>query len=47
MTFTVYDAFTGESYVLDVEDLASLVALADGGATTLTVDVANLTITIG
>ena len=46
MTFTVINAYTGESYTLDIETLDDLLALSDGVGT-LTIDVANLTVTIG
>lgn len=46
MTFTVINAYTGERYMLDVETLDDLLALSDGVGT-LTIDVANLTVTIG
>ena len=46
MTFTIINAYTGERYTLDVETLDDLLALSDGYGT-LTVDVQNLTVTIG
>ncbi len=46
MTFTIINYFTDERYTLDVETLDDLLSLADGYGT-LTIDVQNLTVTIG
>jgi len=46
MTFTIINAYTGDRYTLDVETIDDLLALSDGVGT-LTIDVANLTVTIG
>ena len=45
MTFTIINAYTGERYTLDIETLDELIALGDG-AGTLTIDIANLTVTV-
>ena len=46
MTFTIINAYTGESYTLDIDTLDDLLSLADGYGT-LKIDVQNLTVTIG
>lgn len=45
MTFTIINAYTGESYTLDIDTLDDLLSLADGYGT-LKIDVQNLTVTI-
>lgn len=46
MTFTIINAYTGDRYTLDIETIDDLLSLADGYGT-LTIDVQNLTVTIG
>lgn len=45
MTVIVINAYTEESYTLDIETLDDLLSLADGYGT-LKIDVQNLTVTI-
>ena len=46
MTFTIINAYTGDRYTLDIETIDDLLSLSDGYGT-LTIDVQNLTVTIG
>ena len=46
MTFTIINYFTDERYTLDIDTLDDLLSLSDGYGT-ITIDVQNMTVTLG